>query len=87
MPFRIIHLSDFHIDNLYTPGGNALCDAPLCCQSDQEGPSTEAAACGYWGDYRSSDSPIHAIENAVDHAVNEHVSRFKESPSKLKYST
>lgn len=59
---------------MYTPGGNALCDAPLCCQSDQDGPSTEAAACGYWGDYRSSDSPVHAIEDAVDQALEEHVS-------------
>lgn len=78
MPFHILHLSDFHIDNLYTPGGNALCDAPLCCQSDQGGPSSSESACGYWGDYRYADSPLHTIENAVDQALSEHVSDWLE---------
>lgn len=84
MPFRILHLSDFHIDNLYTPGGNADCDAPLCCQSDQGAPSNGAAPCGYWGDYRSSDSPLHAIEDAVDQAVTQHVRLSKKIYNYLK---
>lgn len=60
---------------MYTPGGNAKCKEPLCCQSDQGNPSEEDNACGYWGDYRYSDAPMHAIEDAIDQAIKMHVSQ------------
>lgn len=68
--FKILHLTDFHLDNLYTPGGNARCDAPLCCQSDQGNASIQSDACGYWGDYRNGDAPLHSVENVFDEAVH-----------------
>lgn len=73
-PVQIIHLSDFHLDPLYTAGGNAKCGDPLCCQSDQSPAETEEAQCGYWGDYRSADSPIYSIIDAVKQSTNQFVS-------------
>jgi sphingomyelin phosphodiesterase len=31
-PLKIVHYSDIHIDQFYTPGSNANCTKPICCR-------------------------------------------------------
>ena len=31
---KVLHLTDPHYDPDYIPGSNAVCEAPLCCNSD-----------------------------------------------------
>ncbi|XP_015119724.1 sphingomyelin phosphodiesterase [Diachasma alloeum] len=65
--FKIVHLSDIHYDPLYEPFGNAVCDQPNCCKKGQ-GPSADGVEpAGYWGDYRSCDTPWHAVLDAFTH--------------------
>lgn len=33
--WEILHITDIHVQNTYTPGSNANCLAPNCCRPDQ----------------------------------------------------
>ncbi|XP_011303537.1 sphingomyelin phosphodiesterase [Fopius arisanus] len=70
--FKIVHVSDIHYDPLYEPFGNAECDQPECCKRGQGTSPPGAAPAGYWGDYRSCDTPWHAVLDALDHITNTH---------------
>eukprot|EP00026_Physarum_polycephalum_P006279 Phypoly_transcript_06321.p1 GENE.Phypoly_transcript_06321~~Phypoly_transcript_06321.p1 ORF type:complete len:568 (+),score=61.40 Phypoly_transcript_06321:78-1781(+) len=50
----VLHLTDIHVDPLYTPGLLTKCGEPLCCRPPN--PATEPAA-GQWGDYNCDLSP------------------------------
>nr|XP_022899981.1 sphingomyelin phosphodiesterase-like [Onthophagus taurus] len=72
VPLKVLHVTDFHYDPMYTPGSLATCAAPLCCQSDSgEAVNVEDGA-GYWGDYRKCDTPWYAVEDALDHITETH---------------
>ncbi|KAI0083450.1 sphingomyelin phosphodiesterase [Irpex rosettiformis] len=44
-PFKVVHLSDVHIDRNYTVGSDSNCTKPICCRNyaDHVGPITEPA--------------------------------------------
>ncbi|XP_025831872.1 sphingomyelin phosphodiesterase-like [Agrilus planipennis] len=65
---KILHITDFHFDQHYSPGSNAECQYPICCSEDVGTPSDPLAEAGYWGDYRNCDTPRHTIVNALNHA-------------------
>ncbi|CAG9761859.1 unnamed protein product [Ceutorhynchus assimilis] len=50
--YKILQVTDVHMDLLYTPGKVRTCTEPLCCQSDQEDGS-EGNSCGRWAEYGS----------------------------------
>ncbi|XP_050300058.1 sphingomyelin phosphodiesterase B-like [Anthonomus grandis grandis] len=48
--YKILHVTDVHMDILYTPNKVKTCSEPLCCQSDQSDGS-DGNSCGYWAEY------------------------------------
>lgn len=62
---KILQLSDFHYDPKYKVGGNANCNADLCCRDDLNENDLKENAAGPWGGYRQCDSPWNAIENLI----------------------
>ncbi|KAH8381287.1 hypothetical protein KR093_002107, partial [Drosophila rubida] len=60
----VLHLTDIHYDPEYKVGSLADCDEPMCCRGDLVASSSGA---GYWGDYRSCDTPKHLLLNALEH--------------------
>lgn len=64
--FKILQISDVHFDPLYTPGANADCGEPLCCQNDQTDVKNPSDACGYWADYRNADVPLYTLKELLN---------------------
>jgi hypothetical protein len=60
----ILQLSDIHYEPTYLPGGNAECDAPMCCRNDQGLPPRPEAAAGYWGAY-TCDTPWNVFDETM----------------------
>ncbi|KAL1509128.1 hypothetical protein ABEB36_003916 [Hypothenemus hampei] len=78
--FNILHISDFHYDPRYREGKTTACNAPLCCQDDQEdGDTNEGLACGYWSEYNRADSS--------EALVNETISKAQEFEFEYVYFT
>ena len=75
---RILHLSDVHFDNKYTPGLSTECGEPLCCRPPNEkgediqhliiivfnyfATGEGETAAGFWGDH-NCDVPPWTLEN------------------------
>ncbi|CAH0547909.1 unnamed protein product [Brassicogethes aeneus] len=66
---KILQITDIHYDPDYTPGSEADCGEPLCCQKGA--PKSPDSAAGYWGDYHSCDMPWHSIENLMEQVKKE----------------
>lgn len=63
--FKILHVSDIHMDPLYTQGKVKSCNEPLCCQVDQEdGDSNTGNVCGYWSSY-GNDVSEHLVDEMI----------------------
>ncbi|XP_022919311.2 sphingomyelin phosphodiesterase-like [Onthophagus taurus] len=69
-PFKILHLTDIHVDPDYKPGSDADCGKPLCCQSGV-GNNSETTA-GFWGDYHVCDMPWHSVSDLLQHVTTQH---------------
>lgn len=69
----IVHLTDIHVDLKYKEGALAECNQYACCRDilNDEAVNSSLLA-GYWGDYRSCDTPFHAVEDAFHHIVKQH---------------
>lgn len=75
-PYRVIHISDTHIDTKYKPGAPVNCQEPLCCQSTStplnttgatspsDGTSEQVKA-GHWGSYGQCDIPMWTFESTL----------------------
>ena len=37
---RVLHLTDIHLDTMYSPGSQAVCKEPLCCRASDGKPGT-----------------------------------------------
>ncbi|KAL1505482.1 hypothetical protein ABEB36_005045 [Hypothenemus hampei] len=61
---QILQITDVHVDPQYTPGSNAKCSEPLCCESGI--PDNDDNAAGYWADYHVCDMPWHTMENVLE---------------------
>ncbi|KAI0218479.1 hypothetical protein L0F63_005459, partial [Massospora cicadina] len=53
---RILQLSDIHVDYGYTPGSEADCGLPICCQLSSTHKDRKRSA-GVWGDYNCDLAP------------------------------
>ncbi|CAG2104942.1 unnamed protein product [Medioppia subpectinata] len=62
--YRMLHLSDLHIDPYYSPGAHSDCGEPLCCRASSAKGKTTA---GHWGDYQACDSPKYTIEKLMSY--------------------
>lgn len=56
--FRMLHITDIHIDPLYAIGSDLDCDEPMCCRNSNN--STTGA--GYWGSKARCDIPPRTVE-------------------------
>ncbi|KAJ7153824.1 sphingomyelin phosphodiesterase [Mycena filopes] len=68
-PFRVVHLSDVHIDREYTTGSEANCTKPICCRDFADSPTVPTLPAGPNGDSHC-DSPVSLAESmlaAVEH--------------------
>ena len=64
--YLAVHISDVHLDNLYTPGTIANCDGYLCCHESDGYPKKEGEiAAGYWGAYLC-DIPTRTFTTMLD---------------------
>lgn len=63
--YRVIHISDTHVDLKYKTGAPAVCEEPLCCQVSSTQSNKSDAKAGYWGSYGLCDIPIRTFESAL----------------------
>lgn len=69
--YKVVHITDIHYDPEYTPGGNALCDEPMCCRADQ-GTAKPGEGAGRWGDYRDCDLPWDTVAKSIQNIARSH---------------
>ena len=67
----IVQMTDIHYQPTYLPGGNAECDAPMCCRSDQGQPPRPEAAAGYWGAF-TCDAPWNIFDDTMKQINKSH---------------
>jgi sphingomyelin phosphodiesterase len=59
--FKVVHVSDPHVDYLYAPGSDAQCNDYLCCRANQGFPTEKERQAGRWGSYQC-DTPPETLE-------------------------
>ncbi|PAV84049.1 hypothetical protein WR25_07602 [Diploscapter pachys] len=75
---RVLHLTDPHLDMIYTPGMEVDCDTSLCCRQQdtpvelnsdtQTTPGVKNPA-GHWGSIGKCDTPYYLFQNMLQHIV------------------
>jgi hypothetical protein len=74
----IVQLTDIHYQATYLPGGNAECNEPMCCRSDQGLPSTPEAEAGYWGAF-TCDTPWNVFDDTMTQIKKAHPVKKKKT--------
>jgi sphingomyelin phosphodiesterase len=59
-----VHISDIHLDELYTTGSNTQCGEPLCCRA-ANGPGSGNNSAGLYGDY-NCDTPEILLTSVIE---------------------
>lgn len=73
----IIHITDIHVDFNYTKGASADCNEFACCRElDDVNDTDPEANAGNWGDYRSCDTPWHAVVDAFNQIRRQHSVKY-----------
>ncbi|KAE9414641.1 hypothetical protein Angca_004472 [Angiostrongylus cantonensis] len=73
---RVLHLTDIHLDMMYTPGLETKCSEPQCCRP-QGNPTISAKAnikqpAGYWGMVGDCDAPYWLLTNMLEFIQKNH---------------
>lgn len=76
-PYKIIQISDTHVDLNYREGSPAICEEPLCCQSNSTPSNNSDAKAQYWGTYGSCDIPFRTFESTLKF-LNYTISQYKD---------
>lgn len=70
--YRIIHISDTHVDWKYEVGSISNCDQPLCCRTGATKRSRgKKEKAGYWGTLSKCDIPLRTFESALKFIAKE----------------
>lgn len=69
---QIVHLTDIHLDLKYMVGAFSDCDEFACCREVDTSENDTESVAGVWGDYRSCDTPVKAVENAFQQIKKQH---------------
>lgn len=72
-PFRILQITDYHWDDMYTTEASAVCGEPTCCRKGSIPPARPEDRAGKWGDYRSCDIPWETVAEFVRHTQETHL--------------
>ncbi|VDM52805.1 unnamed protein product [Angiostrongylus costaricensis] len=73
---RVLHLTDIHLDMMYTPGLETKCSEPQCCRPQKN--STIFAKtdikqpAGYWGMVGDCDAPYWLLTNMLEFIQKNH---------------
>lgn len=70
--FKVLQLSDTHVDPHYREGALADCELPLCCRATSGVAAAGKRTAGRWGDYGRCDAPVALLENALQHIAKTH---------------
>lgn len=72
--YKLLHLSDIHIDLHYVPGSESHCNEFLCCRNDSQSSDGKLdSKAGYWGDSSySCDAPKSLVESTLHHIEQFH---------------
>ncbi|CAM0138790.1 unnamed protein product [Umbelopsis sp. WA50703] len=62
----ILHISDWHVDPLYEPGSDTVCDKPICCRQEFTNYENITEPASLWGAY-SCDTPISLLESMLEY--------------------
>jgi len=68
--YKILHLTDPHIDLEYKIGANAACNEPLCCRAEDGVPVDPSQGAQYWGTYGSCDIPLRTFDQFLQFVAN-----------------
>lgn len=69
---RAVHISDVHIDFMYSPGSKAKCGTFLCCREQWGAAGPDEPAAGEWGSNEGvCDIPQKTFENLMEFVVKE----------------
>ena len=69
--YRILQLTDIHVDKEYVPSSNRNCGTPYCCRA-QNTTVPQQNSEGYWGSY-FCDPPLHSVENLFETIIWESI--------------
>ena len=69
--FKVLHISDTHIDLNYKETSDAVCGEPLCCRNVDKSVPIENQS-GFWGDYRDCDIPLRTFDSMLKHIALKH---------------
>ncbi|KAJ7716969.1 Metallo-dependent phosphatase-like protein [Mycena maculata] len=64
-PIRVVHLSDVHIDRMYTVGSEANCTKPICCRDFADSPAIPTEPAGPNGNSHC-DSPVSLADSMLE---------------------
>ncbi|XP_063717932.1 sphingomyelin phosphodiesterase-like [Symsagittifera roscoffensis] len=62
---KVLHLTDIHLDRLYSEGSNAHCEEPMCCRDIDGEPISYFYVAGKYGSLAYCDSPKVTLENLL----------------------
>ena len=69
---RAVHISDVHIDTLYSAGSIASCGSFLCCRDSFGVPGPDDEVAGEWGsNFGLCDIPMKTFQSLLENVVNE----------------
>lgn len=67
--FKVVHISDPHVDFEYTPGSDAFCNDYLCCREKHGFPTEKERQAGEWGSYQC-DLPPKTLESMFQYIAD-----------------
>ena len=69
--YKVLHLSDVHLDLSYKVGATPVCDLPMCCSNHTAMTDDPDKAAGFWGSY-NCDLPYWTFEDMLIHIREAH---------------
>ena len=73
-PYKVLHISDTHVDLNYLEGSPAVCEEPSCCQRTSTPSNKSQAQAGFWGTYGVCDIPLRTFDVALK-AINDTIDK------------
>lgn len=67
--WKVLHVTDMHVDLLYEEGSNMDCSYPMCCRSSLGNTTDPVLQAGYWGSLASCDVPLRTVEAFLQQAA------------------
>jgi len=63
--YKVVTITDIHVDLDYEEGANAFCEKEICCRKDSGIAPTPQKAAKYWGTSSKCDIPLRTAEEGI----------------------